>query len=176
MKLHARYIAVLISCIVCWVLIRIFQIVSLGEASTNAAVFLWYGIASAIMHSFLKKNNKITVPTLKSDMLASYAEKNISADNQIQNSTESLIAAENTINESNQDKELCREAIMKDRHRYVELAQELKNFPVPQIKQWYAEGKLTEEQYKTSARKYNAIRKEMDEIKARITNMERNAK
>ena len=54
-----------------------------------------------------------------------------------------------------------------DEARLAELSEELKKIPVSKVKQWHNEGKITDEQYKTVARKYNEIRKEMKEIKER---------
>lgn len=54
-----------------------------------------------------------------------------------------------------------------DEVRLAELSEELKKIPVAKVKQWHNEGKITDEQYKTVARKYNEIRKEMKEIKER---------
>ena len=55
-----------------------------------------------------------------------------------------------------------------DESRLAELRAELQKIPVPKVKQWYAEGKLTEEQYRIVAKKYSAIRKEMTEIQERL--------
>lgn len=55
-----------------------------------------------------------------------------------------------------------------DEARLAELRAELRKIPVQKVKQWYAEGKLTDEQYRTVAKKYNTIRKEMTEIQKRL--------
>lgn len=58
-----------------------------------------------------------------------------------------------------------------DETRLAELRTELQKIPVQKVKQWYAEGKLTEEQYRIVAKKYSAIRKEMAEIQERLDRM-----
>ena len=54
-----------------------------------------------------------------------------------------------------------------DENRLAELEAELKKIPVAKVKQWYADGKLTEEQYKSIAKKYNNLRREINDIKER---------
>ena len=55
-----------------------------------------------------------------------------------------------------------------DETRLAELEAELKKIPVAKVKQWYADGKLTEEQYKSIAKKYNNLRREINDIKERM--------
>ncbi len=55
-----------------------------------------------------------------------------------------------------------------DKSRLAELRAEIQKIPVQKVKQWYDEGKLTEEQYRIVAKKYNVIRKEMIEIQERL--------
>ena len=55
-----------------------------------------------------------------------------------------------------------------DEARIAEIRTELQKIPVQKVKQWYAEGRLTEEQYHAVAKKYNALRKEKKEIEERI--------
>lgn len=52
--------------------------------------------------------------------------------------------------------------------RLEELETELRKIPVRKVKQWHSDGKITDEQYKAVARKYNAIRKEIADIKERM--------
>lgn len=55
-----------------------------------------------------------------------------------------------------------------DETRLAEIEAELKKIPVAKVKQWYAHGKLTDEQYKAIALKYNTLKKERDDIKERL--------
>lgn len=55
-----------------------------------------------------------------------------------------------------------------DEARLAELEAELKKIPVAKVKKWYADGKLTDEQYKAIALKYNTLKKERDDIKERL--------
>ncbi len=168
---------VLISCIVCWVAVNVSQGIKYATAKLGQTVFicflfgffLWYCVASAIMHAFLKKHGKVSAPPLKNDMFSSYKQKDVMYDEQMEDNNDRSVETGGTVEElTTQEKALLLESIKQDRARYLELKEELKKFPVQKIKQWYAEGKLTEEQYKASARKYNAIRKEMNEIKERV--------
>ena len=58
--------------------------------------------------------------------------------------------------------------ISSDEARLSELNEELKKIPVAKVKKWHEEGKLTDEQYKSIARKYNTMLKERDEIQERM--------
>ena len=58
--------------------------------------------------------------------------------------------------------------ISADEARLSELNEELKKIPVAKVKKWHEEGKLTDEQYKSIARKYNTMLKERDEIQERM--------
>lgn len=55
-----------------------------------------------------------------------------------------------------------------DKARLAELNEELKKIPVAKVKKWHEEGKLTDEQYKAIAKKYNSMLKESDEIQERM--------
>ncbi len=55
-----------------------------------------------------------------------------------------------------------------DETRLAEIEAELKKIPVAKVKQWYADGKLSEEQYKSIARKYNTLKKERADILERM--------
>jgi hypothetical protein len=59
-------------------------------------------------------------------------------------------------------------SINSDETRLAEIEAELKKIPVAKVKQWYADGKLSEEQYKSIARKYNALKKERADILERM--------
>lgn len=59
-----------------------------------------------------------------------------------------------------------------DKKRLEELRTELKKIPVSKVKQWHSEGKLTDEQYRTVAKKYNSMKKEFFEIQARLAQSE----
>lgn len=90
-----------------------------------------------------------------------------------QNSTLNVEYAEETRKTVNPEIEIKNDSIHianrsnTDEARYLELYNELKKIPVAKVKQWHNEGKITDEQYKIVARKYNEIRKEMKEIKER---------
>ncbi|MBR6779746.1 MAG: hypothetical protein IKM24_01845 [Clostridia bacterium] len=55
-----------------------------------------------------------------------------------------------------------------DETRLAEIEAELKKIPVAKVKQWHADGKLSEEQYKSIAQKYNALKKERADILERM--------
>lgn len=55
-----------------------------------------------------------------------------------------------------------------DEMRLAKIEAELKKISVTKVKQWYADGKLSEEQYKSIARKYNALKKERADILERM--------
>lgn len=60
------------------------------------------------------------------------------------------------------------ETLSADEARLAELTEEIKKIPVAKVKKWHEEGKLTDEQYKAIARKYNSMLRERDEIQERM--------
>jgi hypothetical protein len=52
--------------------------------------------------------------------------------------------------------------------RYRELEAEIRKIPAKKVKEWHAEGKLTDEQFLQIAKKYNKLRTEMRDIRERI--------
>ena len=64
--------------------------------------------------------------------------------------------------------EVKKDTLAIDKTRLTEIQTALQKIPASKVKQWYADGKITEEQYRSIARKYNSLRKEMKEIQERI--------
>lgn len=62
----------------------------------------------------------------------------------------------------------AKKSLYSDEARLAELTEEIKKIPVAKVKKWHEEGKLTDEQYKAIARKYNSMLKERDEIQERM--------
>ena len=49
------------------------------------------------------------------------------------------------------------------------LKYELSKIPVAKVKQWYADGKLTDEQYKITVKKYNSLCAKIKEIETKLS-------
>ena len=59
-----------------------------------------------------------------------------------------------------------------DSERLSIIENELKKFSVPKIKKWHAEGRITDEQFRTIAKRYNQLKKERNEIQERLALLE----
>lgn len=59
-----------------------------------------------------------------------------------------------------------------DRSRLAELEEELQKIPVAKVKRWHAEGRITDEQFRTIAKRYNQLKKERNEIQERLSLLE----
>lgn len=70
---------------------------------------------------------------------------------------------------SETDRDAISSQLQEEQHKYLALKEKIDKIPVERVKQWYNDGTITEEQYRTIVRKYNSIVREMKDIKDRLS-------